>query len=242
MKNMIASRFRLVILVSISTLFFNPRSQAQEQDRPKLGLVLSGGGARGVAHIGIIKAMEEAGLRPDYIAGTSMGSIIAALYAVGYSADQMEEIGGDGNEIKAGDQAAELTNDRNLDLILDIPLKVSAPFHSSLMAPASDRMEKVLGDTQFSEASFPIIQNVDAIAQIEGDTIRDNLVKQVQGAVLWTQCVDTMKNQGAKNFIECGPGKVLAGLLKKIDSDNLKTLNTNSLEELKAVESALKDV
>jgi NTE family protein len=65
---------------------------AQEAERPKLGLVLSGGGARGVAHIGIIKAMEEAGLRPDYIAGTSMGSIIAGLYAVGYSADQMEDI------------------------------------------------------------------------------------------------------------------------------------------------------
>lgn len=76
----------LVVLVSI------PELRAQESEKPKLGLVLSGGGARGVAHIGIIKAMEEAGLRPDYIAGTSMGSIIAALYASGYSAEQMEEV------------------------------------------------------------------------------------------------------------------------------------------------------
>lgn len=69
---------------------------AQEQPnqkRPKVGLVLSGGGAKGLAHIGVIKAMEEAGLYPDYITGTSMGSIIGALYAVGYSADEIKEIG-----------------------------------------------------------------------------------------------------------------------------------------------------
>ncbi|MGN6492610.1 MAG: patatin-like phospholipase family protein [Agriterribacter sp.] len=60
--------------------------------RPKVGLVLSGGGARGMAHIGVLKAMEEAGLRPDYITGTSMGSIIGGLYSIGYSADELEKI------------------------------------------------------------------------------------------------------------------------------------------------------
>lgn len=62
------------------------------QDRPKLGLVLSGGGAKGIAHIGALKAMEEAGLRPDFITGTSMGSVIGSLYALGYSADQIAEM------------------------------------------------------------------------------------------------------------------------------------------------------
>ncbi len=61
-------------------------------DRPKIGVVLSGGGAKGIAHIGILKAMEEEGLYPDYIAGTSMGSIIGGLYATGYSADQLDSI------------------------------------------------------------------------------------------------------------------------------------------------------
>lgn len=65
---------------------------ASAQDKPKLGLVLSGGGAKGIAHIGALKAMEEAGLRPDFIAGTSMGSVIGSLYALGYSADQIEQI------------------------------------------------------------------------------------------------------------------------------------------------------
>lgn len=70
---------------------------AQSQDntvqkRPKIGLVLSGGGAKGIAHIGILKAMEEAGLTPDYITGTSMGSIVGGLYSIGYSADELEKI------------------------------------------------------------------------------------------------------------------------------------------------------
>ncbi len=69
------------------------RSQnASNDDRPKIGVVLSGGGAKGIAHIGILKAMEKEGLYPDFIAGTSMGSIIGGLYATGYSADQLDTI------------------------------------------------------------------------------------------------------------------------------------------------------
>ncbi|QCK16750.1 patatin-like phospholipase family protein [Mangrovivirga cuniculi] len=63
-----------------------------QENRPKIGLVLSGGGAKGIAHIGVLKAMEEAGLTPDYITGTSMGSIIGGLYSIGYSADELAEI------------------------------------------------------------------------------------------------------------------------------------------------------
>ena len=60
--------------------------------RPKIGLVLSGGGAKGLAHIGILKAIDSAGLKIDYITGTSMGSILGGLYAIGYSADSIEKI------------------------------------------------------------------------------------------------------------------------------------------------------
>lgn len=67
-------------------------SQKKPNTPPKLGLVLSGGGAKGIAHIGVLKAMEKEGLRPDYITGTSMGSIIGGLYALGYSADQLDTI------------------------------------------------------------------------------------------------------------------------------------------------------
>lgn len=73
-------------------LILLPSLVVGQQKRPKIGLVLSGGGAKGIAHIGVLKAMEEAGLTPDYITGTSMGSIIGALYAAGYSADELREI------------------------------------------------------------------------------------------------------------------------------------------------------
>ncbi|WP_288369539.1 patatin-like phospholipase family protein [uncultured Algoriphagus sp.] len=66
--------------------------QESDEERIKIGLVLSGGGAKGIAHVGIIRAMEEAGIRPDYVVGTSMGSVVGGLYALGYSADQLEEI------------------------------------------------------------------------------------------------------------------------------------------------------
>src|SRR5579871_3949807 len=74
-------------------LFFSFHSSAQSNSaRPKIGVTLSGGGAKGLAHIGILKAIDSAGLKIDYITGTSMGSIIGSLYAVGYSADTIEKL------------------------------------------------------------------------------------------------------------------------------------------------------
>ncbi len=86
---------KLLFLTLITSLLFSPiwvNSQDNNGKRKKIGVVLSGGGAKGIAHVGILKALEEEGLRPDYIAGTSMGSIIGGLYAMGYSADQLDTI------------------------------------------------------------------------------------------------------------------------------------------------------
>ncbi len=85
-------KFNLFILTVTLFLSTTHNSYSQEKKRPKIGVVLSGGGAKGIAHIGILKAMEEEGLRPDYIVGTSMGSIIGGLYSIGYSADQLDSI------------------------------------------------------------------------------------------------------------------------------------------------------
>ena len=85
-------RFNLFILASALFLSITHNSYSQENKRPKIGVVLSGGGAKGIAHIGILKAMEDEGLRPDFIVGTSMGSIIGGLYAIGYSANQLDSI------------------------------------------------------------------------------------------------------------------------------------------------------
>ena len=87
---------RLLLLISLSVNIFCScpiNIQAQnKQDRPSVGLVLSGGGAHGIAHLGVIRVMEEAGLRPDYITGVSMGSIIGGFYSLGYSADSLYKI------------------------------------------------------------------------------------------------------------------------------------------------------
>ncbi|WP_078668070.1 patatin-like phospholipase family protein [Chitinophaga eiseniae] len=85
---------RLIFVLLFSQLFFCMGVQAQQPapDRPKIGLTLSGGGARGLAHIGILEAIDSAGLKIDYLTGTSMGSIVGALYAMGYSGDSIEAV------------------------------------------------------------------------------------------------------------------------------------------------------
>nr|WP_321450267.1 patatin-like phospholipase family protein [uncultured Carboxylicivirga sp.] len=82
----------LLFLICISVSIVNAQTTDTIPHRPKIGLVLSGGGAKGLAHIGVIKVLEEAGIRPDYIAGTSMGSIIGGLYACGYTSEEMDSI------------------------------------------------------------------------------------------------------------------------------------------------------
>ena len=82
----------LLSLIFVFIVFLLNAQEKQNTDRPKIGLVLSGGGAKGMAHVGILRYMEKAGIRPDFIVGTSMGSVVGGLYALGYSADELEEI------------------------------------------------------------------------------------------------------------------------------------------------------
>jgi NTE family protein len=82
----------LTAVLLVSLLSYSPLIYSQNPERPKIGLVLSGGGAKGMAHIGILKELESLGIKPDYITGTSMGSIVGGLYAAGYSADEIETI------------------------------------------------------------------------------------------------------------------------------------------------------
>ncbi|MFT3701136.1 MAG: patatin-like phospholipase family protein [Agriterribacter sp.] len=84
---------RWILIFCTTIIFFYTSGYAQQHStRPKIGLTLSGGGAKGLAHIGILKAIDSAGLNVDYITGTSMGSVIGGLYAIGYSADTIEKI------------------------------------------------------------------------------------------------------------------------------------------------------
>ena len=80
-----------IILLLLFTPYYNLHAQTGKQ-RPKIGLTLSGGGAKGLAHIGILKAIDSAGLQIDYVTGTSMGAIVGSLYAIGYSGDSILQI------------------------------------------------------------------------------------------------------------------------------------------------------
>jgi [acyl-carrier-protein] S-malonyltransferase len=98
-------------------------------------------------------------------------------------------------------------------------LPVGGAFHSPLMKSAEDELANAIYDTEFKVGICPIFQNVDGKPHIDPETIQQNLVKQLTAPVLWTQSVQQMIADGATLFIECGPGKVLQGLVKKINKD-----------------------
>ena len=98
-----------------------------------------------------------------------------------------------------------------------LPLPVSAPFHTPLMTHAGDVLREVLATTDLRDPLIPVISNVDAQAQQTASAIRDLLVQQVSAPVQWTGCVATVIDMGCERFVECGPGKVLSGLVKRID-------------------------
>lgn len=120
-----------------------------------------------------------------------------------------------------------------------IPLQVSAPFHCALMKPAEEKMKFFLHDIDFKDAKIPIYQNYNAKAETNANTLRENLINQVSGSVKWTQSLAAMKAAGYIQFIECGHGSVLKGLLKKIDPE-FTVLTTSSVDDLKLIEAAQK--
>lgn len=95
-------------------------------------------------------------------------------------------------------------------------LQVGGAFHSPLMKPAEEKLASAIENTHFNTPSCPVYQNVSAKAETDPQTIKDNLLKQLTAPVKWTQCVQSMVTDGATNFVELGPGKVLQGLVKKI--------------------------
>jgi len=98
-----------------------------------------------------------------------------------------------------------------------IKLKVGGAFHSPLMDPAKQELEAAINETHFSKPVCPVYQNATASPSEDPDTIKENLVKQLTSPVKWTQTVEKMLEDGAEKFIEVGPGKVLQGLIKKVD-------------------------
>ncbi len=100
-----------------------------------------------------------------------------------------------------------------------LPLPVSAPFHSSLMKPAAEKLRVALAETVLAAPQIHVLNNIDVTVQQDADAIRDALYRQAFGPVRWVECVQALKARGISHIIECGPGKVLAGLVKRIDAE-----------------------
>ncbi len=143
--------------------------------------------------------------------GTNTGEVVEA---VNFNDPAQTVIAG----TKAGvDKACEVLKAAGAKRAL--PLPVSAPFHSSLMKPAAERLREKLAAASFGAPRIPVVNNIEARVESEPDRIRAALYEQAFGPVRWVECVQAIKARGVTTVVECGPGKVLAGLCKRIDPD-----------------------
>ena len=100
-----------------------------------------------------------------------------------------------------------------------LPLPVSAPFHSSLMKPAAERLKAALAALDIATPTIAVVNNIDVAIESDADRIRDALYRQAFGPVRWVECVQRLKAMGLHTVLECGPGKVLTGMTKRIDAE-----------------------
>ncbi|MFJ8529723.1 ACP S-malonyltransferase [Bacillus sp. NPDC094106] len=216
----------------------------------------------------ILTALKEYDIKPDYVAGHSLGEYSAlvaaealtfedAVYAVRKRGEYMEEavpngegamaaiLGADPDvlkqvteEVTSEGYAVQIANMNSTKQIVisgtkqgveiasqrakengakrAIPLRVSGPFHSSLMKPAAEKFQSVLNEITIQDANIPVIANVTADVITRGEDIQEKLIEQLYSPVLWYPSIERMVQQGVDTFIEIGPGKVLAGLMKSI--------------------------
>ncbi|MDC1509567.1 ACP S-malonyltransferase [Oceanospirillaceae bacterium] len=116
-----------------------------------------------------------------------------------------------------------------------LPLPVSVPSHCALMLPAADKLSAMLKGIDIKTPAIPVVQNVGATVATSSESIASNLVAQLHQPVLWTQCIEAIADSGANLVIECGPGKVLNGLTKRIN----KTLQSASINDAASLAATL---
>jgi len=118
------------------------------------------------------------------------------------------------------------------------PLPVSAPFHTRLMRPAGEQLAQAMADVRISPPAIPVVHNVHARTESDPEKVRELLIEQIYSPVQWTACVQAMVGAGTNTLVECGPGRVLAGLAKRID----KSLQCHSLEQPDALLAAVAEL
>ncbi|MDZ7921729.1 ACP S-malonyltransferase [Rhodoferax sp.] len=133
----------------------------------------------------------------------------------------------------AVDKACEILKANGAKRALLLP--VSAPFHSSLMKPAAEKLKARLEEIEIAAPQIALINNIDVAVEVDADRIRDALYRQAFGPVRWVECVQALKARGLSTLVECGPGKVLAGMVKRIDAEmtGVALFDPATLEEAK---------
>lgn len=121
-----------------------------------------------------------------------------------------------------------------------IPLKVSAPFHCALMRPAAERLRPELEGTQVKPLAFPVVANVDAEPNADPARVRSLLLRQIDAPVQWVRIIERMAAEGVTHALELGPGKVLAGLVKRI-AKQIKVLSVNDMAGIERVSAFLSE-
>lgn len=156
--------------------------------------------------------------------GISLSNINSALQVV---------ISGSETEIK---EAGKLAKDAGAKMV--IPLNVAGAFHSPLMARAAGRLRETLSGVDFKEPDVTVLSNVTGAPHTSPDAIRELMVEQITAPVLWLDSVKWISSQGVGRYIECGPGKVLRGLVKRIDKSG-KLFSLGTAEDIKKIEESV---
>ena len=147
----------------------------------------------------------------------------------------------DGQVIISGDKESVNNFQKILknEKLKSIPLRVSAPFHCSLMKSAADKMSKKIIDTSFSTPEIEIINNVTAMSEKDPKKIKELLINQIFSTVRWRESIINLSGMGISNFIEIGPGKVLSGMVKRTIK-NVNNFSINSVDDIKNLKNELK--
>ena len=175
------------------------------------------------------------GLAPDVVAGTCAEvNHVGVVGVANLNSPGQVVISGETAAVEAATQLLKLRGAKRV-----LPLVVSGAFHSPLMALAAATMQRVLPAAEIANAKIPFVANVTADYQTEAETIRRNLAAQVAAPVRWVETIERLVGDGFTTFIECGPGNVLAGLIKRIAPD-AKTYGVSDRASLLAAKEALK--
>lgn len=188
--------------------------------------VMQGAVAEGVGAMAAILGLEDSVVN-EVCQSAAQGQV---LEAVNLNSPGQVVIAGHREAVERGMEAAKAKGAKRALL-----LPVSVPSHCALMKPAADKLASYLQNVQFSTPTFQVLQNADVIAYQDAEKIKDALVRQLYSPVRWVETVQTLREQGITQAFECGPGKVLAGLAKRIvdDFNCVAIINNDALTEAK---------